>query len=191
MMNKAAKAAYHQQRGNAIRRGIPWLFTFEQWWQVWQESGHWEQRGRRKGEFVMSRPGDRGPYSVGNVVIVTNKVNFLEAKALAGKDRGGVYCTHPGTPKPWQARYGRKMLGFFATQEEALHCRKSYEATLGDSAKPGPKPGAQFSEEHRQRLSEAATKRRGLTFSAESLARIGAGVKAAHARRREAKEKSP
>ena len=37
------------QRQNAIRRGIGWELTLWQWWQIWQHSGKWAERGRGHG----------------------------------------------------------------------------------------------------------------------------------------------
>jgi hypothetical protein len=83
---------YHQQKSSAAKRdrearakglpGIEWLFTFERWWAVWEASGKWEQRGCRRGEYVMARHGDTGPYAPDNVSIVEAGVNG--AAALRG-----------------------------------------------------------------------------------------------------------
>lgn len=65
---RTAIYAFRQQRQSAKRRGIGWQLTLWQWWTVWQESGHWSQRGRGQG-YVMSRVGDVGPYALGNIFI--------------------------------------------------------------------------------------------------------------------------
>ena len=67
----------HQQV-NARVRGIPFLMTFDQWWSIWERSGHWHKRGRKRGQYVMARYGDRGGYEVGNVRIVTVRENHAE-----------------------------------------------------------------------------------------------------------------
>jgi hypothetical protein len=61
------------QKSRAKQRGIPFELTFEQWWQIWQESGHWSES-----KYVMCRHGDRGPYAVGNVRIATASENSRE-----------------------------------------------------------------------------------------------------------------
>jgi len=66
--------AFAHQRQNAIRRSIGWTLTFWQWWTIWQESGHWEQRGRGRG-YMMCRYDDAGSYEVGNVYICTGVHN--------------------------------------------------------------------------------------------------------------------
>ena len=76
---KKIKARYTQQRCAARKRNIEWLFTFELWWKMWNESGHWLQRGRKKGQYCMARKGDIGPYSVDNVDIVVVSINASEA----------------------------------------------------------------------------------------------------------------
>ena len=63
-------------RSRARRRGIEFDLTYEQWKDIWFSSGHYEQRGVRKDEYVMARLGpDVGPYAVGNVVIQLSGVN--------------------------------------------------------------------------------------------------------------------
>tara|TARA_R110000851_G_C13100092_1_gene568096 strand:- start:2495 stop:3484 length:990 start_codon:yes stop_codon:yes gene_type:complete len=63
--------AYASQRWNATDRGIPWDLNFWQWWTIWQESGKWEARGKRRDGYVMSRHRDQGGYAIGNVYIGT------------------------------------------------------------------------------------------------------------------------
>lgn len=69
---------YSQQRNSAKQRAIPWRLTFAEWWRIWQESGHWDERGRGKG-YCMARWADDGPYSVDNVYICTIGQNFSDA----------------------------------------------------------------------------------------------------------------
>jgi hypothetical protein len=56
-------------RTSARNRGLDFNLTFSEWWDIWEQSGHWEQRGRRRDQYVMSRKNDIGPYEVGNVFI--------------------------------------------------------------------------------------------------------------------------
>lgn len=72
-MNEFKKYTWH--RGNAKKRNIPFLLTFEEWWDIWQKSGHWEERGTKKGQYCMSRYNDTGPYAVGNVFIQLHSQN--------------------------------------------------------------------------------------------------------------------
>ena len=70
---------FTMQRLNAAQRGILWLLTFEQWWDIWQQSGKWHLRGTRVGQYVMARKRDRGAYKVGNVEIITVEQNHSYA----------------------------------------------------------------------------------------------------------------
>lgn len=70
--------AYRDQRQRAAERGVPWEFTFESWWRVWDESGKWPLRGRGGDRYAMARFGDTGPYAPDNVKIITNIENTLE-----------------------------------------------------------------------------------------------------------------
>jgi hypothetical protein len=75
---KLAKKRYTEQKGQAKKRCIDWLFTFESWCDIWLESEKWDQRGRGKGKYVMARKGDIGPYSADNVDIITHGANISE-----------------------------------------------------------------------------------------------------------------
>lgn len=76
--------AYSSQRSNAHKRGIEWKFNLWTWWQVWQASGKWDQRGRGQG-YVMCRINDEGPYAPGNVFIALAAENSSSRK---GKTSG-------------------------------------------------------------------------------------------------------
>lgn len=84
--------AYISQRNNAKNRGIAWNFKFWGWWQVWELSGKWAERGRGHG-YCMARIGDTGPYSPDNVHIVTGPNNVAEyyerERATHGRVRRG------------------------------------------------------------------------------------------------------
>lgn len=72
---KRPTRAFAAQRRSANDRQIPWEMNLWQWWTVWQQSGHWEDRGRGRG-YCMCRKGDSGPYSVDNVYIATGVENI-------------------------------------------------------------------------------------------------------------------
>lgn len=70
----------HQQR--AIRSGIAFHFSFEEWVAWWtRELGpRWmKKRGCRLGQYVMARNGDTGPYRADNVRCITCSANNSEA----------------------------------------------------------------------------------------------------------------
>jgi hypothetical protein len=71
------KYACHKSKAKA--RGVEFNLTYEEWWDIWEKSGKWNQRGCRKGQYVMSRYNDMGAYEVGNVFIQTQTENRREA----------------------------------------------------------------------------------------------------------------
>lgn len=67
------------QRGHAGKRGIKWDLSFADWWDIWQKSGKWDQRGRSSESFVMARRGDLDtPYSKDTVYICTSCQNLKD-----------------------------------------------------------------------------------------------------------------
>jgi len=92
LMNKARgrkskkETAYDAQKKQAKDRGIRFLLTFDQWSDIWEKSGRWHKRGCHRGQYVMSRPGDKGPYASWNVQIITTRQNHHEGHL--GKKRG-------------------------------------------------------------------------------------------------------
>jgi hypothetical protein len=68
----------HRRRARYRNPPVPFRFTFREWWMIWLESGHWEERGIRRGQYVMARPGDLGAYEVGNVEICTSEKNLAD-----------------------------------------------------------------------------------------------------------------
>ncbi len=83
---------YKQHENAAKARGIPFLLTFEEWWDIWQASGKWDQRGRRGGEYCMARLHDRGGYERDNVKICLTDENHRERVAVSGEAH-----SRPGT----------------------------------------------------------------------------------------------
>jgi hypothetical protein len=66
---------FKKQRERARQRGIPWRLEYWEWLQIWQDSDHVDERGRRSGEWVMGRNGDRGAYEASNVKIIRCETN--------------------------------------------------------------------------------------------------------------------
>lgn len=78
-VNKAMRKAFRNQRRRAIKqRNISWQFDFEQWKTIWLTGDRWLRRGVGANDLVMSRIGDVGPYSPGNVIIQTQAENGRE-----------------------------------------------------------------------------------------------------------------
>lgn len=64
------------RNGHVIRLTM----TFEEWLQIWTESGKIALRGSGRGKFCMARKNDLGDYAIGNVEIKSCEENSREAK---------------------------------------------------------------------------------------------------------------
>ncbi len=71
---------YGDHKSNARKKGVQFKLSFEQWLRIWVESGHLEERGRHRGQYVMGRFGDKGAYEIGNVKILPHIENIKERK---------------------------------------------------------------------------------------------------------------
>lgn len=81
MLKSRIWPAYCTQKHQAKDRSIEFLFTFEDWVNWWEESlGYkwYEKRGRHRGEYVMARFGDKGPYARWNVKCIKHEENIRE-----------------------------------------------------------------------------------------------------------------
>lgn len=84
-INKA-KQQFHNHKARAKRKGIPFLLTFEEWCKIWLDSGQYYNKGTKRGQYVMSRFNDIGPYSINNVKIQTVGENTKEAFTTNNSD---------------------------------------------------------------------------------------------------------
>jgi hypothetical protein len=71
---------FYRQRAQAKWRGIPWQLEYWEWLQIWDDSGRFQERGTGRGQWVMARFGDVGPYASGNVRITRAETNNAEAQ---------------------------------------------------------------------------------------------------------------
>lgn len=106
-MKNPDKTKYNNHRYNAKQRNIDWQFTFESWMAWWQATGHYHERGRRIGQYVMARFGDVGPYSPANVFCCTSSHNHktcspesLKKMAAGGKRGAQVIIERFGRTEP-------------------------------------------------------------------------------------------
>lgn len=76
---KQAYKRYSEHKASAEQRSIVFRLAFIEWFRIWIESGKWHLRGCRKGQYVMARFNDSGPYAIGNVRIVKQEENHYEA----------------------------------------------------------------------------------------------------------------
>lgn len=81
----------HRQRFKTVQRLdrngdiIEFRLTFDEWFDIWVASGQLDNRGRKRGQFVMSRFNDTGHYEVGNVFIQECGKNVAEANKVYNK----------------------------------------------------------------------------------------------------------
>ena len=64
-MKRPYYSNYADQRRNSKKRGIDFQFTYEEWLDWWGDDII--NRGKQKGQLVMARHGDTGPYHINNV----------------------------------------------------------------------------------------------------------------------------
>lgn len=67
------KLRFAENKSSSKRRYIEWNLTFDEWWKIWQDSGHWEERGRQG--YHLCRKGDIGNYSLNNCYIAHYTIN--------------------------------------------------------------------------------------------------------------------
>ena len=81
--NNPKRWAFLMQRQHAKRRGIEFLFDFEEWRDWWGDD--FDNRGCKVGQIVMARYNDEGAYAPDNVVKVTCSENSSDATKSVGK----------------------------------------------------------------------------------------------------------
>jgi hypothetical protein len=90
---KTPKGIFSVQKRKAKQRGIEWQLSFDQWWELWEKSGKWNERG--VDGYAMCRYSDTGSYSVDNIRIDTFKNNSLENYEIMGIDNKGRFQKKP------------------------------------------------------------------------------------------------
>jgi hypothetical protein len=80
------KKAYLDQKYHAEARQIPWLFTYEDWLELWLLSGKWFLRGRGQDKYCVCRYGDEGAYSSRNCYIGTGKENAKDTRRTTDEE---------------------------------------------------------------------------------------------------------
>ena len=69
------KQSYMTHKRNAKKRNIDFFLSYDEWLNIWIQSGKLHLRGPKKGQYCMARIGDIGPYSIGNVYIELSDIN--------------------------------------------------------------------------------------------------------------------
>lgn len=72
------KGKYAKHKANAVRRGVSFSLTWEEWWALWEKSGKWGRRGNKRGLYQMCRIADLGGYELGNVYIGKHEQNTAD-----------------------------------------------------------------------------------------------------------------
>jgi hypothetical protein len=110
-MKNILKHKYSVQRTSAINRGIDWQFTYDTWIEWWGKDI--ANRGRLKGQLVMARYNDIGPYHPDNVRKATCSENNSEGiKPRANSKKNTTvfaqltcphcnFTTNKGNAKQW------------------------------------------------------------------------------------------
>jgi hypothetical protein len=125
------KQAYWAHKQGAKSRNIEFLLTFEEWLQIWQDSGQLENRGRGSSEYCMARFGDKGPYAIGNVKIITNAENISEGhwKKMSESHKKALLIANK---KPKSIEHRKKLSDFHKTNELAKeNLRKIQQSKIG------------------------------------------------------------
>jgi len=87
--------AFRRQRRDAIRlKRIEFLFTFEEWVNWWEDhlgSQWFKRRGQKRGQYVMARFGDKGPYASWNVECKLAEDNCSDRAKNGSSAKGSVH----------------------------------------------------------------------------------------------------
>ena len=89
--------AFVDQRKSAIKRGIGWQFTYEEWVAWWETKlgpDWFRLRGHRTGQYVMARTGDKGPYAKSNVRCALVEDNHNEYNLNKAGQKGKIHRPH-------------------------------------------------------------------------------------------------
>jgi hypothetical protein len=71
-----------QQKNQAQWREEQWCITFEQWKQLWAESGQWHNRGRERSCYCMTRKDVALAWTADNAVIITREAHSRHQASL-------------------------------------------------------------------------------------------------------------
>lgn len=71
-----------QQKNQAQWREEPWLITFEEWKQLWDESGQWDNRGRERSCFCMTRRDVTEPWTKNNATVISREEHSRKQSLL-------------------------------------------------------------------------------------------------------------
>lgn len=101
--------------------------SFEDWLKVWIDSGKLAQRGRKKGEYCMSRINDLGDYVLGNVFIQLSSENASQGKTgttHTDEAKAQMSAVRKGVPKTDEARRAMSEAAKKTPPKHCHHCDK-------------------------------------------------------------------
>lgn len=81
--NKLQQKKYHDKKYSAIRAGIDWQLSYEEWLEVWGTLLY--SRGKGRLDYHICRINEPGPYAAHNVYIGTPKDNTQDRIANSGR----------------------------------------------------------------------------------------------------------
>lgn len=83
--------------------------SYEEFRDIWLSSGHWEERGKGRGKYVLSRTDDRGHYELGNVFVQLHTANARDGVRNNMAARGNYMKGRKSSQGPRASRKGIKM----------------------------------------------------------------------------------
>jgi hypothetical protein len=97
-MRSKLRTAFRQQKSTALRRGIKFDFTYDEWVVWWKHhlGDDWmNKRGCCRDQYVMARHEDKGPYTWDNTKCILSQDNHIEYNVNRKSTRGWVYKELP------------------------------------------------------------------------------------------------
>lgn len=79
------KLAFYCQKQHAVQRKIAFKLTFEDWcawWEMQLGKDWFSKRGQEADQYCMGRKGDKGSYSLKNIICITTAENTRQRNAL-------------------------------------------------------------------------------------------------------------
>lgn len=128
MRKRSVLELYENQKRHALNRGIEFQFSLDEWATWWEENlgNDWQKkRGRRRGQFVMARNGDKGPYAPGNVRCILCTDNQKE-QISNGSSGAGWNKGKRGLPKRGNKLSNEQVLRIFHAKGRQKHIAEKF-----------------------------------------------------------------
>lgn len=154
-ISRQIKLAFYSHRAAARKKGINFLLTLNEWLAVWEASGRLQERGRNKGQYVMARFGDKGPYAIGNVRICTVTENHHEAhcgKALTKQHKENLSKAHKGRRLTLEQR------AKLSKAHKGKRLTTAHRENIGKASKGDNNPNAKLTRQQVEQLRRLRTR---------------------------------